>query len=70
MTATYTAITKEENGWWIGWIEEVPGVNAQERTKPELIESLREILREAIEFNREEARASACGNYSEEPLTV
>lgn len=70
MNATYTAITKEENGWWIGWIEEVPGVNAQERTKPELIESLREILREAIEFNREEARASACGNYSEEPLTV
>lgn len=70
MNATYTAITKEENGWWIGWIEEVPGVNAQERTKPELIESLREILREAIELNREEARASACGNYSEEPLTV
>lgn len=29
MNATYTAITKQDNGWWIGWIEEVPGVNAQ-----------------------------------------
>ncbi len=70
MYATYTAITKQENGWWIGWIEEVPGVNAQELTKPALMDSLREILAEALEFNREEARQSACGNYTEEPLTV
>lgn len=45
--------------WWIGWIEEVPGVNAQELTKPALMDSLREILAEALEFNREEARQSA-----------
>lgn len=70
MKATYTAITKEDNGWWIGWIEEVPGVNAQERTKEALMVSLREILIEALEFNREEARHSACGNFTEEPLTV
>jgi hypothetical protein len=34
------------------------------------MDSLREILKEAIEFNREDARRSACGNYTEEPLTV
>jgi predicted RNase H-like HicB family nuclease len=70
MAATFTAIIKESNGWWIGWIEEVPGVNAQEKTKPELLASLREVLKEALEFNREEARASAVGDYTEEPLTV
>lgn len=70
MKTTFTAIVKQRGEWWIGWIEEVPGVNAQERTKPELLESLREVLREALEMNREEARRAAEGDYVEEPLTV
>ncbi len=37
MESTYTAIIQQDNGWWIGWIEEVPGVNAQEATKEELL---------------------------------
>ena len=45
----YTAIIKEENGWWIGWIQEVAGVNCQERTRESLIETLRITLREFIE---------------------
>lgn len=32
MKNQYTAVIKQVNGWWIGWIEEVPGVNCQERT--------------------------------------
>lgn len=35
------AVIKYENGWWIGWLIDVPGVNAQERTKEELLESLK-----------------------------
>jgi hypothetical protein len=46
------------------------GVNAQERTKEALLVSLREILKEALEFNREEAREAACGNFTEELLSV
>jgi predicted RNase H-like HicB family nuclease len=53
MKSTYTAIVKQRGEWWIGWIEEVPGVNAQERTKEELLASLREVLKEALEFNRQ-----------------
>ena len=49
---TYTAIVKERGEWWIGWIEEVPGVNAQERTREELLESLREVLAEALKFSQ------------------
>jgi predicted RNase H-like HicB family nuclease len=48
MTSTFTAITKKDGDWWIGWIEEIPGVNAQEKTRDELISSLREILAEAL----------------------
>lgn len=70
MTSTFTAITKKDGDWWIGWIEEVPGVNAQEKTKEDLISSLREILSEALEFNRSEARRAAEDNYTEEPVTV
>ena len=70
MKSTFTAITKRDGDWWIGWIEEVPGVNAQEKSKEELIASLKEILAEALEFNRSEARQAAEEDYSEELVTV
>ncbi len=50
----YTAIIKNTGRWWVGWIEEVPGVNCQERTREELVESLRITLQEALELNRED----------------
>ena len=70
MKSTYTAIYKHDAGWWIGWIEEVPGVNAQEKSKEALLASLGVVLKEALEFNRDEARKAASGNYSEELVTV
>lgn len=53
MTQTYTAVVKQEGPWWYGWIEEVPGVNCQEATREDLVTSLREVLVEAIEMNRQ-----------------
>ena len=70
MANTYTAVTKQEGRWWIGWIEEVPGVNCQERTHDELVASLRTTLTEAIELNRQDALGAAAPNYTEEPVTV
>ncbi len=67
---TYTAVTKQEGEWWIGWIEEVPGVNCQERNRDRLLESLKITLREALEFNRQEAIKAAAPRYSEELVTV
>ena len=68
MKQGFTAICKQRGDWWIGWVEEVPGVNAQERTKDELLASLRVALDEAIELNRESARVLAEGDYVEEAL--
>jgi predicted RNase H-like HicB family nuclease len=59
MANTYTAVTKEDGPWWIGWIEEVPGVNCQERTRSELIESLKTALKETLEF-RNQLAAKIC----------
>ena len=66
----YTAVTKQDGDWWIGWIEEVPGVNCQEQTKEELLKSLNVTLREALEFNREDALRVAVSNYQEELVLV
>ncbi len=49
MTSNYTAIVKKDGDWWVGWIEEVPGVNAQEKTKSKLMASLKEVLAEALD---------------------
>jgi len=69
MNGQFTAIIKKDGDWWIGWIEEVKGVNAQESTKEELIQSLREALRDILELNREEARREAAENYEEVLIT-
>lgn len=70
MANTYTAITKQDGNWWIGWIEEVPGVNCQEKTREELLDTLRVTLKEALVFNREEAIQSAAPDYTEVLLSV
>ena len=70
MANTYTAVTKQDGNWWIGWIEEVPGVNCQERTRRDLLESLRTTLAEALRFNREDAISAAAPDYTEELVTV
>jgi predicted RNase H-like HicB family nuclease len=45
----YRAIVKQKGDWWIGWLVDLPGVNAQERTKEELIESLKIGAKEMLE---------------------
>lgn len=63
MQQNYTAVIKQDTGWWIGWIEEVPGVNCQESSREALVETLRVTLREALELNRQEALGAAGGNF-------
>ena len=70
VSQTYTAVIKQAGGWWIGWIEEVPGVNCQERTREELLETLRITLEEALELNRREAREAAGDGFEEIPIPV
>ncbi len=70
MTAEFTAIVKRDGDWWIGWIEEVPGANAQEQTKEELLISLREAAFDIIAVHREAALLEAEGDFEEIPLAL
>ena len=48
MAKTYTAVIKKDGEWWIGWIEEITGVNCQEHSREELLKSLKITLKEAL----------------------
>ena len=52
MLQPYTALIRQSEGWWIGWIQEVRGVTCQERTRDELLDTLKITLREILEFDK------------------
>jgi len=66
----YTAVISQDGPWWVGWVEEVPGVNAQENTREQLLDSLRLVLREALDMSREEALQAAGPGYEELTFTL
>lgn len=45
----YRAVVKKSGNWWIGWLVDIPGVNAQEKSKEKLIESLKICAKEMME---------------------
>jgi predicted RNase H-like HicB family nuclease len=66
----YTAVIKQYEEGWIGWIEEVPGVNCQEPTRDELVDSLKITLKEALELNRGDARDAAGSDFEELRIAI
>lgn len=70
MSQNFTAVVKQDGACWIGWIEEVPGVNCQEGTREELLKTLRVTLAEALEMNRTDARDAAGKGYEELSIAV
>ncbi|MDQ7784948.1 MAG: type II toxin-antitoxin system HicB family antitoxin [Desulfomonilaceae bacterium] len=49
-TMRYYAYTEKTKDWWIGWLVDLPGVNAQEKTFEELMESLKIGAEDMLEF--------------------
>ena len=68
MEMSDTAVIQRHGEWWIGWVEEVPGVNSQGCTREELLDNPRDALDEALEMNRQDARAAASGAFEEVSL--
>ncbi len=67
----FTAVYQRDGDWWIGYVEELPGANAQERTLAEARESLREAASDVLEANRELTRTEFEGReVVREPLGV
>ena len=70
MNKEYTAVIKKEGECWIGWIEEISGVNCQEKTYEELMITLKITLTEALEFNKAEAIKEAGDNFTEKKIAI
>jgi len=70
MKNEYTVVVKKENDFWVGWVEEVPGINCQEKTYKDLMETLEVTLKEALEFNRQDALEAAGSDFKEEKIVV
>ncbi len=70
MKAEFTAIVKRDGDWWLGWVEEVTGTNAQEKTKEDLIISLREAVKDILEIRSQEAREQAEDDFEELQLVI
>lgn len=68
----FTAVFEQRpSGWWIAYIEELPGVNTQGETLDEARENLRDALALTIETNREIAREQSEGReVIREPLAL
>ena len=56
-TMKLRAMIKKSGDWWIGWLIDLPGVNAQEKTREKLLESLRigaeDLLKTEVPFEAE-----------------
>ena len=52
----YRAVIKKQGEWWVGWLLDLQGVNAQERTRGELLRSLsigaKEMLETEVAFEK------------------
>ncbi len=47
-----TAVYQKHGDWYLGWVEEVPGVNTQGKSMKEVKDNLKEALEMVLEVNR------------------
>ena len=69
-TPRYTAVIGKSAEWWIGWVEQVPGVNCQERTKEELLETLSITLNEILDDAASREASYLDEGYERQPLLL
>jgi predicted RNase H-like HicB family nuclease len=71
MARQFTAIYKKRGKWYLGWVEEIPGVNTQGKTLKEVKENLKEALLLILETNRIlNKREISQGKVIREPLSI
>lgn len=70
MKSEYKAVVKEDGLRWVGWVEEIPGVNSQGESREELLSNLTSALAEALEMNRQSARSAAGEGFEEVTIST
>lgn len=71
MLNTFTGLIEKTDNWYIGYIEEIPGVNTQGKTIEEVRINLKEALELILISNRELAERNIIGkNIIKEKIAV
>jgi predicted RNase H-like HicB family nuclease len=65
MRNEFKAVVQRDGRWWVGWVQEIPGVNSQGESREELMENLQSALKEMLELNRAEALKAAGDDFEE-----
>ena len=66
----YTAIYQKHGSWYLGWVEEIPGVNTQGKTLVETKKNLKEALILVLQTNRMIAHRAHSRSAIEETISV
>ena len=66
----HTIIKPEPNGWFVGWVEEIPGAISQGRSLEEVRENLRDSLELIVETHRDEARIGLDPSCIQEAIEI
>ena len=72
MSTQLTAVYEKHAEWYVAYLQEIPGVNTQGRTRKEARENLEDALQLFLEANRELARQGSAGkqDISEELFAI
>lgn len=66
----HTIIKPEANGWFVGWVEEIPGAISQGRSLQECRRNLRDALELIVETRRDEARIGLDPSCIQESIEI
>jgi predicted RNase H-like HicB family nuclease len=66
----HTIIKPESNGWFVGWVEEIPGAMTHGKSLDECRKNLRESLQLMVETHRDEARLGMDPNCILEAIEI
>ena len=66
----HTIIKPESNGWFVGWVEEIPGTISTGRSLDECRHKLKDSLQLMLETHRDEARLGLDPTCLQETIEV
>lgn len=66
----HTIIKPERNGWFVGWVEEIPGTITQAKSLDECRRNLKDALQLMIETHRDEARLALDRSCIQESIEI
>jgi predicted RNase H-like HicB family nuclease len=66
----HTIIKPQRTGWFVGWVEEIPGTITHGRSLDECRSNLKEALQLMIETHRDEARQALDPSCIQEAIEI